>query len=96
MMVAFTIIALRKSGLFPQIDEEAVWDATAEKFDLDAAEDEVGVADPPTTTPEPETPSTPSGAPSPNDGANQAAQTLPRIGTDSSVSAPYVRKTLAT
>jgi hypothetical protein len=89
MMVAFTIIALRKSGQFPQVDEDAVWDATAEKFDLDAAEDEAGVADPPTTTPEPETHTTLSGAPSPNDGDNQEAPNPPRIGTDSSASATY-------
>ena len=96
MMVAFTIIALRKSGLFPVIDEEAVWDATADKFDMDATVPELDDADPPTIMPEPRTPTTPSGKPSPNDGDNPEAANLARIGMDSSESATYVRKTLAT
>ena len=95
MMVAFTIIALRKSGQFPQVDEDAVWDATAEKFELDA-DAEGDVADPPTTTPEPGTPTTLSGAPSPDDGDNPEEPNLAATGTDSSASVPYVRKTLAT
>lgn len=79
-VVAFAIIALRRSGRFPKIDEDALWDAELGRITiLDEEEAEAG---PPLTAPE--TPMTHSGAPSSDAGDSPPENRLRITGTDSS------------
>lgn len=82
---ALAVVAARRSGRHgPTINEDLFWDAEAGKITL--AEEESDAAVNP-TMPEAPTPSTRSGEPSPDDGAETPATSLRSTGTD--YSAPW-------
>jgi hypothetical protein len=80
-VVAFAIIALRRSERFPKIDEDLIWDAELGKVELLDEEDADAV---PPTTLEPETGSTPSGEPGKTGSELHQVRSLPATGTESS------------
>lgn len=75
--VAMCIIALQRSGRFPEINEDLIWDADIGQITADLS-DEVN-ADPP--APEPEADGSPSGSSSPTGGAPNQAKILRPTGT---------------
>lgn len=92
LIVALSVIALRRSKKFERIDEDLLWDAGAGNFDAEPIEQpKADDADPTTTPLEHGTPSTPSGERSPSGGDKEAARILRPTGTDSSDSSTYVQ-----
>jgi len=78
-ILAMTIIALRRSGQFPVVDEDVLLDAEIGRITVDVEDEAVGDDGPPAL--EPETRGSPSGSPSPTDSATPPARILRPTGT---------------